>query len=60
MTTKEGAGLGATIRADDRFMTTTFITGANKSDPDAGPPNGGTVNACWQDGWKCQHAWPEI
>ncbi|MBW1596472.1 carbohydrate-binding module family 20 domain-containing protein [Streptomyces sp. JJ38] len=27
---------------------------------DAGPPNGGTVNACYQDGWKCQHAWPEI
>ncbi|MFJ6987992.1 MULTISPECIES: alpha-amylase family protein [unclassified Streptomyces] len=27
---------------------------------DAGPPNGGTVNACWQDGWKCQHNWPEI
>ena len=18
------------------------------------------MNACWQDGWKCQHAWPEI
>ncbi|MFE9168259.1 alpha-amylase family protein [Streptomyces kebangsaanensis] len=30
------------------------------SDIDAGPPNGGKVNACWQDGWKCQHAWPEI
>ncbi|MGX4692561.1 alpha-amylase [Streptomyces sp. JNUCC 63] len=30
------------------------------SDVDAGPPNGGKVNACWQDGWKCQHAWPEI
>ncbi|MFJ2562174.1 alpha-amylase family protein [Streptomyces sp. NPDC087568] len=30
------------------------------SDADAGPPNGGKVNACWQDGWKCQHAWPEI
>ncbi|WP_073951818.1 alpha-amylase [Streptomyces kebangsaanensis] len=30
------------------------------SNIDAGPPNGGKVNACWQDGWKCQHAWPEI
>ncbi|MFF9121883.1 alpha-amylase family protein [Streptomyces sp. NPDC014889] len=30
------------------------------SDADAGPPNSGKVNACWQDGWKCQHAWPEI
>ncbi|AXK36828.1 glycosidase [Streptomyces armeniacus] len=27
---------------------------------DAGPPNDGAVRACWQDGWKCQHAWPEI
>ncbi|MEI5524510.1 alpha-amylase family protein [Streptomyces brasiliscabiei] len=35
-------------------------SGYEFSDHDAGPPNGGTVNACWQDGWKCQHAWPEI
>ncbi|TQE15086.1 glycosidase, partial [Streptomyces ipomoeae] len=35
-------------------------SGYEWSDSDAGPPNGGTVNACWQDGWKCQHAWPEI
>lgn len=27
---------------------------------DAGPPNGGTVNACFSDGWKCQHAWMQI
>jgi alpha-amylase len=27
---------------------------------DAGPPNGGTVNACYSDGWKCQHAWRQI
>ncbi|OEJ51311.1 glycosidase [Streptomyces agglomeratus] len=27
---------------------------------DAGPPNGGTVNACYSDGWKCQHDWNEI
>ncbi|WP_405678438.1 alpha-amylase family glycosyl hydrolase [Streptomyces sp. NBC_01511] len=27
---------------------------------DAGPPNGGTVNACYADGWKCQHDWREI
>ncbi|MFD7610184.1 carbohydrate-binding module family 20 domain-containing protein [Streptomyces sp. NPDC059828] len=30
------------------------------SDRDAGPPNGGRVNACYSDGWKCQHAWREI
>ncbi|NJP99692.1 glycosidase [Streptomyces sp. PLAI1-29] len=35
-------------------------SGYEWSDKDAGPPNGGTVNACWQDGWKCQHKWPEI
>ncbi|MFG3296041.1 alpha-amylase family protein [Streptomyces sp. NPDC048179] len=35
-------------------------SGYEWSDTDAGPPNNGVVNACWQDGWKCQHAWPEI
>jgi alpha-amylase len=30
------------------------------SDKDAGPPDGGRVDACWENGWKCQHAWPEI
>lgn len=35
-------------------------SGYEWSDSDAGPPNGGQVKACWQDGWKCQHAWPEI
>ncbi|MFR9674909.1 alpha-amylase [Streptomyces sp. TR06-5] len=35
-------------------------SGYEWSDKDAGPPNGGRVDACWQDGWKCQHAWPEI
>ncbi|MCZ9350118.1 alpha-amylase family protein [Streptomyces mutabilis] len=35
-------------------------SGYEWSNHDAGPPNGGRVDACWQDGWKCQHAWPEI
>ncbi|MBZ6102006.1 alpha-amylase family protein [Streptomyces olivaceus] len=35
-------------------------SGYEWSDADAGPPNGGRVDACWQGGWKCQHAWPEI
>ncbi|QES50427.1 glycosidase [Streptomyces venezuelae] len=35
-------------------------SGYEWSDKDAGPPNGGQVNACYADGWKCQHAWREI
>ncbi|MDQ1007734.1 alpha-amylase [Streptomyces sp. V4I23] len=35
-------------------------SGYEWSDRDAGPPGGGHVNACWNDGWKCQHAWREI
>jgi alpha-amylase len=27
---------------------------------DDGPPNGGTVTACFQNGWTCQHAWSQI
>ncbi|MFE0704841.1 carbohydrate-binding module family 20 domain-containing protein [Streptomyces sp. NPDC058872] len=35
-------------------------SGYEWTDKDAGPPNGGQVNACYSDGWKCQHAWREI
>jgi alpha-amylase len=35
-------------------------SGYEFTNTDAGPPNGGTVNACYSDGWKCQHAWPQI
>ncbi|WP_372407056.1 alpha-amylase family protein [Streptomyces luteireticuli] len=35
-------------------------SGYDFDDRDAGPPDGGTVRACWQDGWTCQHRWPEI
>ncbi|WP_405017091.1 carbohydrate binding domain-containing protein [Kitasatospora sp. NBC_00070] len=27
---------------------------------DAGPPNGGTVNSCYSDGWNCTHAWRPV
>ncbi|WP_435820765.1 carbohydrate binding domain-containing protein [Kitasatospora cineracea] len=30
------------------------------SSNDDGPPNGGTVNACYQDGWNCTHAWRQV
>ncbi|MFG2720367.1 carbohydrate-binding module family 20 domain-containing protein [Streptomyces sp. NPDC048416] len=35
-------------------------SGYEFTDNDAGPPNGGTVGACYADGWKCQHRWPQI
>ncbi|MFD7136373.1 carbohydrate-binding module family 20 domain-containing protein [Streptomyces sp. NPDC059894] len=35
-------------------------SGYEFSDHDAGPPNSGQVNACYTEGWKCQHAWREI
>ncbi|WP_377274354.1 carbohydrate-binding module family 20 domain-containing protein [Peterkaempfera sp. SMS 1(5)a] len=35
-------------------------SGYEFSDNDSGPPNGGTVNACYSDGWKCQHKWQQI
>ncbi|MBT2471617.1 alpha amylase C-terminal domain-containing protein [Streptomyces sp. ISL-66] len=35
-------------------------SGYEWTDRDAGPPNGGKVNACYADGWKCQHSWREI
>ncbi|MDH6575032.1 alpha-amylase [Kitasatospora sp. MAP5-34] len=30
------------------------------SNNDDGPPNGGTVNACYSDGWNCTHAWQPV
>ncbi|NBM19096.1 carbohydrate-binding module family 20 domain-containing protein [Streptomyces sp. GC420] len=35
-------------------------SGYEWSDKDAGPPSGGSVSACYSNGWKCQHAWREI
>ncbi|MFV2120765.1 carbohydrate-binding module family 20 domain-containing protein [Streptomyces sp. Act-28] len=35
-------------------------SGYEWSDKDAGAPGGGQVNACYTDGWKCQHDWREI
>ncbi|MFH8224512.1 carbohydrate-binding module family 20 domain-containing protein [Streptomyces sp. NPDC018057] len=35
-------------------------SGFEFSDKDAGGPGNGQVNACYSDGWKCQHAWREI
>ena len=35
-------------------------SGYSFSDHDAGPPNGGTVTVCFQNGWTCQHAWSQI
>ncbi|MDK1474069.1 carbohydrate-binding module family 20 domain-containing protein [Streptomyces sp. 549] len=35
-------------------------SGYEFTNKDAGPPGNGTVQACYSDGWKCQHAWREI
>ncbi|MCM1976553.1 carbohydrate binding domain-containing protein [Streptomyces sp. G1] len=35
-------------------------SGYEFSNRDAGAPNGGTVNACYSDGWSCQHTWRQI
>ncbi|MET8343076.1 carbohydrate-binding module family 20 domain-containing protein [Streptomyces microflavus] len=35
-------------------------SGYEFSNHDAGPPNNGQVNACYADGWKCQHDWREV
>ncbi|MFI8952337.1 carbohydrate-binding module family 20 domain-containing protein [Streptomyces sp. NPDC053750] len=35
-------------------------SGYEFGDTAAGGPNGGQVNACYTDGWKCQHAWREV
>ncbi|MGW4384245.1 carbohydrate-binding module family 20 domain-containing protein [Kitasatospora sp. NPDC004531] len=30
------------------------------SSNDDGPPNGGSVTACYQNGWNCVHAWRQV
>ncbi|WMX47408.1 carbohydrate-binding module family 20 domain-containing protein [Streptomyces roseicoloratus] len=35
-------------------------SGYEWSDKNAGAPNNHQVNACYSNGWKCQHAWREI
>ncbi len=36
------------------------FSGYSFTNIDAGAPNNGTVNACYTDGWTCQHAWQPI
>ena len=42
------------------YGSSNVYSGYTFTDQNAGPPNGGTVNACYSDGWKCQHAWRQI
>ncbi|AIS01020.1 carbohydrate-binding module family 20 domain-containing protein [Streptomyces glaucescens] len=35
-------------------------SGYEFGDRDAGAPNGHQVNACYSNGWSCQHAWRQI
>ncbi len=60
------AGDGATYTLATVFLLAwpygapNVYSGYEFADHDAGPPNGGTVSACFHDGWRCQHAWPQI
>ncbi|MYW70463.1 glycosidase [Streptomyces sp. SID8379] len=57
---------GATYTLADVFMlawpygSPDVHSGYEWTDKDAGPPNSGSVSACYTDGWKCQHAWREV
>lgn len=42
------------------FGSPNVYSGYAFTDKDAGPPNGGTVNACYSNGWNCQHAWQPL
>ncbi len=37
-----------------------IFSGYEFSDHDQGPPHQGKVKACFEDGYKCQHRWPQI
>lgn len=59
---KDGAGytLASVFMLAWPYGSPDVHSGYEWTDKDAGPPNGGTVKACYSDGWKCQHAWREI
>ncbi|WP_457747557.1 carbohydrate binding domain-containing protein [Streptomyces rochei] len=42
------------------YGTPSVHSGYEFSNKDSAAPNGNHVNACYSDGWKCQHAWPQI
>ena len=42
------------------FGSPNVYSGYAFTDKDAGPPNGGTVSACYSNGWNCQHAWQPV
>nr|WP_254552868.1 carbohydrate-binding module family 20 domain-containing protein [Kitasatospora sp. MMS16-BH015] len=35
-------------------------SGYSFTNTDDGPPNGGTVKACYTNGWNCVHAWQQV
>ncbi|CAL9650161.1 Alpha-amylase [Streptomyces sp. enrichment culture] len=62
LTYKDGAGytLAHVFMLAWPYGSPDVHSGYEFTDHDAGPPAGGQVNACYSDGWKCQHDWREI
>ncbi|GAA1899280.1 alpha-amylase [Lapillicoccus jejuensis] len=60
------AGYGNTYTLANVFMlawpygSPNVLSSYQYAGNDDGPPNGGTVNACFSDGWRCQHLWRQI
>ncbi|WP_035805771.1 carbohydrate-binding module family 20 domain-containing protein [Kitasatospora mediocidica] len=44
----------------ENYGSPNIYSGYSFTNTDDGPPNGGTVNACYQDGWNCTHAWRQV
>ncbi|MFF1794246.1 carbohydrate-binding module family 20 domain-containing protein [Kitasatospora sp. NPDC058263] len=62
LTYKDGSAytLANVFMLADPYGSPNVYSGYAFSGHDDGPPNGGTVNACYSDGWNCTHAWRQV